>query len=232
MCGRIIQAEGPLRYNVVDGLDVQDSRLGNLPRRFNGAPGQDLLVIRHNHKTGERTLEPLRWGLIPHWTQEARPKVRPINAKAETIRRARPFADAYARRRCIVPVDGFFEWSGAKGARQPYAIGMRDGAPFALAGIWENWKDPESGEWLRTFAIITVPANALVARIHDRMPAILRPQDCERWLSAEADPHGVLISYPAEAMRMWPVSMRVNSVREDDASLIEPVEIESASAAS
>lgn len=225
MCGRIIQASGPLRYSLVEGLDVRDSRLGNLPRRFNGAPGQDLLVIRHNRRTGERSLDPLRWGLVPHWTREAKPRPRPINAKAETIARAAAFADAYARRRCIVPVDGFFEWRSSKGARQPYAIGMRDGAPFGLAGIWENWKHPETGEWLRTFAIITVSANSLVGQIHDRMPAVLRPQDYERWLGPEPDPRDLLITYPPEPMRMWPVSTRVNGVREDDAALLDPIEL-------
>jgi putative SOS response-associated peptidase YedK len=223
MCGRIIQASGPLRYALVDGLDIDESRLGNLPRRYNGAPGQNLLVIRQNAKSGERTLEPLRWGLVPHWTREAKPKLRPINAKAESVARLSTFAEAYARRRGIVPVDGFFEWRGSKGARQPYAIGMADGAPFGLAAIWENWKHPETGEWLRTFAIVTVPANPLVAAIHDRMPAILRPEDYLRWLGADSDPSDALITYPAEAMRMWPVSTRVNAVREDDAALLEPV---------
>lgn len=223
MCGRIVQASGPLRYSLVEGLDVRDSRLGNMPPRYNGAPGQDLLVIRHNHRSGERSLDPLRWGLVPHWTREARPKIKPINAKAETVEEARPFADAYARRRCIVPVDCFFEWAGRKGARQPYAIGMRNGAPFGLAGVWENWRDPANGEWLRTFAIITVPANALIATIHDRMPAILRPDDYERWLGPEPDPRELLVSFPAEPMRMWPVTKRVNAVREDDAALLEPI---------
>ena len=227
MCGRIIQASGPLRYALVDGLDVNDSRVGNLPRRYNGAPGQDLLVIRENHRTSERSIEPLRWGLIPNWTREARPKVRPINAKAESIARTPMFAEAYARRRCIVPVDGFFEWAGRKGARQPYAIGMRDGSPFALAGIWENWKNPETEEWQRTFAIVTVPANALVGTIHDRMPAILRPEDYERWLGPEADAHDALKTFPAEPMRIWPVSARVNFVREDDAALLEEIALTS-----
>jgi hypothetical protein len=85
-------------------------------------------------------------------------------------------------------VDGFFEWQTTNGRKQPYAIAMKDGSPFGLAGLWENWKDPGTGEWLRTFVIITVPSNDLVCRIHDRMPAILHAQDCERWLGPEADP--------------------------------------------
>lgn len=223
MCGRIIQAAGPLRYGLVDGLDLGEGRLHNLPRRYNGAPGQDILVIRENHRTGERSLEPLRWGLIPHWTREARPQRRPINARAETVARLRSFADAYARRRCIVPVDGFYEWQVTGRAKQPHAITMRDRAPFGLAGIWENWKHPETGEWVRTFAIITVPANDLVAGIHDRMPAILAPDDYPRWLGPEPDPRDLLRPFPASVMTAWPVSPRVNAVREDDADLLVPM---------
>ena len=100
------------------------------------------------------------------------------------------FRDGYRKRRCIVPVDGFFEWKATKGqkAKQPYAIAMRDGTPFGLAGIWENWKDPTSDEWVRTFAIITTDSNELVAAIHDRMPVILASADYARWLGEEFDP--------------------------------------------
>lgn len=223
MCGRIIQAAGSVRYQLVERLDVGDSRSSNFPRRYNGAPGQELLVIRQNHRTGELSLDPLKWGLVPHWNRDPKPRIRPINAKAETVASTPLFADAFARRRCIVPVDGFFEWRATKGGKQPYAIGMRDGAPFGLAGIWENWKDPDTGEWVRSFAVITVPANALVGRLHDRMPAILQPADYARWLGIEPDPRDLLKPYPAEPMTLWPVSRRVNSVREDDAALVEPV---------
>lgn len=223
MCGRIVQASKPLCYAFVDGLDIDETRLGNLPRRYNGAPSQAILVIRENHRTGERSLDPLLWGFVPNWRREARPRTRPINAKAETIARSGLFGEAFAKRRCIIPVDSFFEWRATKHGRQPYAIGMKDGSPFGLAGVWDNWKDPISGEWTRTFAIITVPANALVATIHQRMPAILRPQDYARWLSDNADAQDLLRTFPAEAMRMWPVSMRVNSPQNDDPALIEPI---------
>jgi putative SOS response-associated peptidase YedK len=115
------------------------------------------------------------------------------------------FREAYALRRCIVPVDGFFEWRAVKGARakQPYAIAMKDGSPFGLAGLWENSRNPRTGEWERTFAIITVPSNKLVSPIHDRMPAILKPSNYDRWLGLEPDPHDLLITYPSEPMMMW-----------------------------
>lgn len=225
MCGRIIQAE-PARYAFVDGLNVRDSGLSNIPRRYNGAPGQELLVIRQNHRTGERALDLLKWGLIPHWSKEPKPKLLPINARAETVATAPMFADAYARRRCIVPVDGYYEWQASGRSKQPYAIAMKDRAPFGLAGLWENRKDPASGEWVRTFAILTVPANPLLAAIHDRMPVILRPSDYERWLGTESDPRDLLVPYPAEPMTMWPVSARVNAVRDDEAGLMEPTELQ------
>src|SRR5438105_6074021 len=113
--------------------------------------------VRRNHQTGEVSLDPLRWGLIPYWCNDPKGGRKPINAKCETVRDLPTFRDAYRKRRCIVPVDGFFEWKAIKGqkAKQPYAIAMKDGAPFGIAGVWENWKEPASGEWIRTFAIIT-----------------------------------------------------------------------------
>lgn len=205
MCGRIIQSSGPLQLAILDGLDVRDSRLPNIPPRYNGAPGQELLVIRRNPKTGERSLDPLKWGLVPSWCADPKGGRKPINAKAESVATLPTFRDAYRARRCIVPVDGFFEWKAIAGAKQPYAVGMKDGSPFGIAGLWENWKFP-AGEWVRTFCVITVPANALLQQIHDRMPAILRPQDYGRWLEAKADPRELMITCPAEPMRMWPIS--------------------------
>jgi putative SOS response-associated peptidase YedK len=131
-----------------------------------------------------------------------------------------------AFRRCIVPVDGFFEWRAIKGARakQPYAIAMKNGSPFGLAGLWENWKNPRTGEWERTFAIITVPSNELVSQIHDRMPAILHRSNYDHWLSLELDPHDLLISYPSEMMTMWAISTRVNKPENDEPSLLDRIE--------
>jgi putative SOS response-associated peptidase YedK len=223
MCGRVIQSSAPLRLAIVEGLDVSDSRLGNVPLRYNAAPNQELLVIRQNHKTDERFLELIKWGLIPHWCSEPRGGRRPINAKAETVAKLVTFREAYARRRCIVPVDGFFEWRAIKGARvkQPYAIAMKNGSPFGLAGLWENWRDPSTGEWERTFAIITVPSNELVRQIHPRMPAILAPGDYDRWLGPEPDPHDLLITYSSEPMMMWPISTRVNAPENNDPALLD-----------
>jgi putative SOS response-associated peptidase YedK len=123
MCGRVIQSSAAIRYAIVDGLDVRDSRVHRYPPRWNGAPSQDLLVIRRNHKTGEVSLDPLRWDLIPYWCEDPKGGRKPINAKYETVRTLPSFREAYRSRRCILPVDGFFEWKAIKGqkAKQPYA---------------------------------------------------------------------------------------------------------------
>jgi putative SOS response-associated peptidase YedK len=114
-------------------------------------------------------------------------------------------------------VDGFYEWKAIKGqrAKQPYAIAMKDGSPFGIAGIWENWKDPASGEWIKTFAVITTDANELVAEIHDRMPVIITPEAYTRWLSDEPDPRDLMRVFPAGLMRIWPISTRVNKPEND-----------------
>ena len=118
MCGRVIQSSAPIRYGIVDGMNVRDSRVHNYPPRWNGAPSQDLLVIRRNNQTGELSLDPLRWGLIPYWCQDPRGGRKPINAKCETFSTLPTFREAYRRRRCILPVDGFFECSNNERQRE------------------------------------------------------------------------------------------------------------------
>jgi putative SOS response-associated peptidase YedK len=175
----------------------------------------------------ELSLDPLRWGLIPYWCQDPTGGRKPINAKSETVDRLPTFRDAYRKRRCVVPVDGFFEWKAIKGqrAKQPYAIAMKTGEPFGVGGIWENWKEPRSGHWIRTFAVITTDANQLVAEIHDRIPLIIAPEDYLRWLGEEIDPRDLMKPFPSEPMRMWPISTRVNKPENDDPSIVDPIEL-------
>ena len=231
MCGRVIQSSGPVRYAIVDGLDVRDGRLSNYPRRWNGAPSQDFLVIRQNHQTGERSLDLLKWGLIPYWCEDPKGGRKPINAKSETVARLPSFREAYRKRRGILPVDGFYEWQATKHGKQPYAIAMKDRSPLGIAALWENWKDPTSGEWVRTFVLLTTPANELIAGIHDRMPAILKPADYERWLGIETDPHDLLASFSSDLLAMWPISKRVNSSDNDDERLLDEIPLPSNTAA-
>lgn len=151
---------------------------------------------------------------------------------AETVATKPAFRDAFRHRRCLVPVDFFYEWQKTGGgkqpsSRQPYAIGLADGAPMALAGLWERWRDPEDGATLRSFTVITGPPNELVAPIHNRMPVILPHQTWRRWLGedrAETDGlQALLRPYPAEAMRAYPVATRVGNVRNNDPELLTPV---------
>jgi putative SOS response-associated peptidase YedK len=211
-----------LRLAILEGLNAPDTRVSGLKPRYNGAPSQELLVIRENHDTGQRSLDLLRWGLIPHWCDDPAGGRKSILAKAETVATLPTFRDAYARRRCLVPVDGFFEWHATSEGKRPYAVAMRDGSPFAIGGLWENWKSPITGQWVRTFCIITTPANVIVSRIHQRMPLILARADLDRWLGTEKDPADLLRSYPSADMRMWPISSLVNSPNNDDPSILEP----------
>jgi putative SOS response-associated peptidase YedK len=223
MCGRITQKSDLTRLGL--GLTTM-TLIEPLPPRYNGAAGQDHWVIRQHPKTGERTLDRLWWGLIPHWVADPKGGRKPINAKAETVASLPTFRDAYARRRCLLPIDNFFEWAKVKGRgpKQPYAIAMKIGEPFALGGIWESWRHPETGEIVRTFCIITTPANEMVEAIHDRMPLIIAPDAYDRWLAnIEPDPRDLLVPYPSEPMTMWPIGMRVNKPEHDDAAILEPV---------
>jgi putative SOS response-associated peptidase YedK len=221
VCGRIIQSGAPYLPGLTTILGTPDDpRIIHTPR-YNGAPSQLLRVIRRRPDSEVNQLDMLQWGLIPSWTKQ--PKAKPINATCERVASAPMFRSAYAKRRCLVPVDGFYEWKAIEGskAKQPYAIGLKSGEAFGLAGIWESWKKPDSNEIVRTFCIITCEPNSLMASVHDRMPVIIRPAAYERWLSnIEPDPRDLLAPYPAELMRMWPVSTRVNSPKNDDANLL------------
>jgi putative SOS response-associated peptidase YedK len=165
-----------------------------MPTDQQGRPNEPQLVYRRDPETGLPVEGHLRWGLNPHFC-ERRPDFAPIHARAETIAENEWFRDAYRKRRCVVPMDSFLQKNG-DGKR--YAISRRDGQPFGVAGIWENWSNPLSSAWERTFAVITVPANELIAPVHDRMLAILHNENFSRWLGEEADPHDLLVPYSAD----------------------------------
>jgi putative SOS response-associated peptidase YedK len=147
---------------------------------------------------------------------------------AETVDTKPAFREAFQRRRCIVPVDNFYEWKKTVAGKQPYAITLADQHLMALAGLWENWRSP-GGEWVRSFAIITTAPNALCAELHNRMPVVLKPESWPAWLGEEAanarDLKALLWPYPAEEMVCWPVSQRVGNVKNNDPSLIEPIAV-------
>ena len=168
----------------------------------------------------------LRWGLNPYWAKDINVGFANINAKAEGIENKPAFSRAFERRRCLVPVDNFYEWKKTAMGKQPYTIALADRGIMALAGLWENWHSP-AGEWIRSFAIITTQPNELCAELHNRMPVVLKPQLLPAWLgeqqATERDLKAMLAPYPSEGMIFWPVSQRVGNVKNNDPSLIEPI---------
>jgi len=218
MCGRytITVASEALR----ELFDCEGG--GDLVPRYNLGPLQEAPVIRM--ADGCRRLAMLRWGLVPAWAKD--PSIAPklINARAEGLADKSSFRAAFERRRCLVPVDGFYEWQPAGKKKQPYRITLPDGAPFALAGLWERWAMP-GGPAIETFVIVTTDANEQLRHIHDRMPVILPPEAAALWLDPRAPRpvlEALLVPYPG-ALRVYPVDQRVGNARNDDAGLIEPL---------
>lgn len=168
----------------------------------------------------------LRWGLVLHWSKDAKGGARLINARAETVAEKPSFRDAFRRHRCIVPADGFYEWHavGPRGVKQPYAIGAVDGSPLAFAGLWSSWRSPD-GEQLRTFTIVTTAANDRLRPLHDRMPVMLARSLWPAWLGEVESAASELTSFfePSSApeVTVWPVSSRVGKVAENDAGLVD-----------
>ncbi len=187
--------------------------------RYNCAPGQDLAVISNEDPD---FLDFFRWGLIPFWAKDPAIGNRLINAKSETVTEKPSFKNAFRSRRCLVPANGFFEWKKEK-EKIPYHIKMKDGSPFAMAGIWDRWTSAD-GEIIHSFSILTTSPNEKMALIHDRMPVIL-PREAESlWLSksSEKDLTDLLQPFPAEKMTAMPVSRLVNSAGNDDPSITIP----------
>jgi len=202
--------------------------VSNFPPRWNGAPTDDFPNVRLNPQTRLRSLDLLRWGLVPHGAPGDKAAFSTINAKAETLKARPAFRDAWrSGRRCIVPLDGFYEWKKLPGGKkQPYLISRADGRLMAVAGLWES-KKLEGGEILRTFTIITTAANTLMAELHDRMPVILAPEDFPLWLgevdATEAEIEALLRPCPPEWLTMVAVDPRMSNVRNQDATFCQPL---------
>jgi putative SOS response-associated peptidase YedK len=217
MCGRflLITPVDELRQ-----LFLFDQR-PNLPPRFNVAPSQPVPIVRLVADKSARELVLARWGLVPFWAEDVKIGSKMINARVETVQRLPAFREAYKRRRCLIPADGFYEWQTIGETKQPMLIRRRDLAPFAFAGLWERWQ-AKGGEPIESCTIVTTTANRTLAPIHGRMPAILAPADHGRWLDPAGDGQALLRPAPEDWLEAVPVSMRVNSPRNDDAACIEP----------
>jgi putative SOS response-associated peptidase YedK len=237
MCGRYSITSPPEAIQRV----FQVPELPNLPARYNVAPTQDVPVVRVDgdqegpEADGGRHLVQLRWGLVPFWADDVSIGAKMINARAESAAEKPAFRAAFRRRRCLVVADGFYEWkappkdaTGQEGQRkQPYRIEFPDRRPFGFAGLWERWTNPENKSVLETCTILTTEANAELQEIHPRMPVMLSPDSFDAWLDPDADVEtakGLLAPYPEGALTAYPISTRVNAVKNDDPSILEPLD--------
>ena len=223
MCGRYVRRSD--KQKIAEHFAVHGPSLPDFGPSWNVAPQTFQPIVRLNRDTGERELVLMRWGLIPYWAKDEKIGLRTINAKAETITTTPAFREAIKYRRCLVPADAFYEWQRiSKKVKQPFAIAMRDIQPYALAALWEKWKDRKAGTELLTFTVVTTDPNEVVQPLHDRMPVIIPAKDYERWLRADPDrpPIDLLRPYDADKMTAWAVNKDVGNVKNDTPNLIEP----------
>ncbi|MCW2953323.1 MAG: hypothetical protein JWQ48_2493 [Conexibacter sp.] len=212
MCGRFTLATATAselrqRFPISESVELE--------RRFNVAPGDDVIAIRA--RDGVAAASKLRWGFTPPWAKDPSVGFKMINARAETVAEKPAFRDAFKRHRCLIVADGFYEWR-RDGVRQPFHITRADGAPFAFAGLWTGWKDPDSEDWLRSCTIVTTQANDAIAGIHPRMPVMLAPEVEGTWLDPDASPEhlrALLAPLAPAQTRARAVSKAVNDARYD-----------------
>ncbi|MBP7694008.1 MAG: SOS response-associated peptidase [Anaerolineales bacterium] len=218
MCGRFTLTVDPSQ--LAAAFDLAAPPPPELVPRYNIAPTQPVAVIAN---TEPRRIELFRWGLIPMWAKDAKIGHSLINARAETVAEKPAFRAAFKQRRCLVLADGFYEWRREAAGKTPMYIQLKDGRPFALAGLWETWQTP-AGETWRTCTVITTTPNRLMTPIHDRMPVILPPAAYAAWLTPGSLPAvealALLQPYDPEAMTARPVSTRVNNPRVDAPDLL------------
>ena len=234
MCCRVAQGSG--RDKVKKKMKARGDTLTITPR-LNLAPTQDALVAVQ--ASGDVRLEEMRWGMIPPWARDKSIGAKLANARAETVDEKPSFRQPFRRRRCLLPVDGYYEWESRPGGKQPVYYSMRDGDLFCLAGLWETWTTPEQNdepelpglgqaqaETLCTFTVITTTPNRLAKRVHDRMPVIVHPADYGNWLSPEskaADLKRLLRPFDDEPMQEHYVTPLMNNPRFEAPACIEPI---------
>ena len=239
MCGRFTIVSPTNRIVTHFEVDEVDGSVGDDGPDWNVAPRRRVLAVRDHDDA--RVLSRLRWGLVPPWAKDPGMGDRLINARAETLAEKPSFRRAFAKRRCLIPADGFYEWTtvpgpGGKPRKQPWYASRRDGEPLALAGLWETWKVPDGASeptpdgWLRTCTIVTTDANAVLAPVHHRMPVVLERAAWDEWLDPDATDVAALsrLLRPADDDRLTirAVSPAVNSSRANGPELVEPVDPE------
>ena len=220
MCGRYASSRGA--DDLVAHFGVEEVPEEQLAPSYNVAPTDPVPVVLE--RSGTRLLKVVRWGLVPSWAKDAKGAARLINARSETLADKPAFRAAYARRRCLVPADGYYEWKNDGGRKQPWFLSARDGGPLAMAGLYEVWAPPE-GDRLWTCTVITTSAPDELGEIHDRTPLLVPPGDWDRWLDPELeDPgQGLLVPGVPGVLDAWPVSPAVGNVRNDGPELVAPL---------
>ncbi len=221
MCGRYAfysPHESVVRlFGVTDTADIEP--------RYNIAPTQYVAAVRQD-AAAARHLGMLYWGLVPSWAREKSIGARMINARGETLAEKPSFRSAYRRRRCLIPANGYYEWRRTESGKQPYYISLDSGEPFAMAGLWERWRDPDNGEPLESCTIITTSAAGSISQLHDRMPVILPRASYDEWLDPANEQTSrlerLIVPFASEELAAHPVSRRVNNARNEAPDLIEP----------
>jgi len=224
MCGRFVQVEKPEFY--AEHFGAEFIRTETITPSWNVAPTMQVYAaVEHD---GERVLTSFRWGLVPFWAKDLKIGSRAINARAETAPDKPMFRDSFAQKRCLVPLDGFYEWERKAKGKLPHYIHSADGSPLAAAGLWSSWKDRSTDERVLTCTILTGEPNDVLAPLHDRMPAILPETSWDEWLARDntdvASLRRLLTVYPSETLVEYPVSTLVNNVRNDSIDLLTPLE--------
>jgi putative SOS response-associated peptidase YedK len=222
MCGRYRLTSVERIEEALEAEELEEF----LTPRYNIAPSQKVPIVRQHG--GRRTLGLARWGLVPFWARD--PSVGLINARSETVLQKPSFRSSFMnRRRCLIPADGFYEWSKLQKVKRPFNLGMADNSLFAFAGLWDSWKSPE-GEVVESCTIMTTTPNSLLADLHDRMPVIFPRRHYELWLAAPSSDAKrlteLLVPFEAELMRRYEISTFVNSPKNDTPDCIKPVAAE------
>ena len=223
MCGRFTNRLTWREIVALYRLAVPLQPERNLPARYNICPTDPIdVMIEHD---GMRELVPMRWGLVPSWWKKnVKDLPATFNARAETVFAKPMFREAFKQKRCLIPASGYYEWLKTPTGKQPYYYSTLDGEPLTIAGLWDEWKDIQTGAPLQSCTMIITKANVVASKVHDRMPVLLRREDFDRWLTGTATTE-LLKPAPDDYLQAWPVSREVNSSRApgDDASLIEPL---------
>ncbi|MFV9671645.1 MAG: SOS response-associated peptidase [Acidimicrobiia bacterium] len=224
MCGRFVQTQEAENYGSYFSVDVV--RTDAVLRSWNVAPTKQVYAVAEHD--GERQLGTFDWGLVPFWAKDRKIGARLINARVETAAEKPAFRDSFSARRCIIPAEGFYEWEPKDRGKLPHYFFSPDGRPLALAGLWSSWKDPDSGDRIRTCTILTTDANDVVEPIHHRMPVVLPDMTWDPWLDPDVNDAGVigdlLAASTGPSLVEHAVSTLVNRVANDVPELIAPLE--------